>query len=111
VHGKLGWFNDRDVDEYWAPTQVPGVVRAQLQMLREFAWEPLSEAEQRRVDVATLVVFGSADRTVRPKRAAALVAGLPRGRIQWIDGGGHVVMEEVPERVNALLVEFLASDG
>ena len=111
VHGKLGWFTDRDVDEYWAPTQFPGVVRAQLQMLREFAWEPLSETEQRRVDVATLVVFGTADRTVRPKRAEALVAGLPRGRIAWIEGGGHVVMEEVPERVNALLVEFLASDG
>lgn len=111
VHGKLGWFNDRDVDEYWAPTQFPGVVRAQLQMLREFAWEPLSETEQRRLNVETLVVFGTADRTVRPKRAAALVAGLPRGRIEWIEGGGHVVMEEVPERVNALLVEFLAPAG
>jgi pimeloyl-ACP methyl ester carboxylesterase len=25
VYGKIGWFTDRDVDEYWAPTQFPAV--------------------------------------------------------------------------------------
>jgi pimeloyl-ACP methyl ester carboxylesterase len=39
--------------------------------------------------------------------AGPLVTALPHGKLEWIEGGGHVVMEEVPERVNALLVEFL----
>ena len=39
------------------------------------------------------------------------VERLPHGRILWIEDAGHVVMEEVPERTNALLVEFLGSAG
>ena len=109
VHGKLkgGWFTDRDVDEYWAPSQFPDVVRAQLQMLREFSWEPLTRDELTAVSMPTLVVFGTLDRTVRPAHASELVALLPSGRLEWVEGGGHVVMEEVPEHVNGLLVEFL----
>lgn len=111
VHGKLGWFTERDVDEYWAPTQFPAVVRAQVQMLREFTWDPLTPDAAGAVDVDTLVVFGTADRTVRPLDTSAIVAALPRGRLEWIAGGGHVVMEEDPGRVNAMLVEFLRAGG
>ena len=111
VHGKLGWFTERDVDEYWAPTQFPAVVRAQVQMLRECAWNPLTPAELAAITVETIVVFGTSDRTVKPRLATEQVAQLPRGRLEWIEGGGHVVMEEVPERTNALLVEFLRSEG
>ena len=111
VQGKLGWFTERDVDEYWAPTQFPPVVRAQVQMLREFSWNPLTPAELAAITVDTLVVFGTLDRTVRPRLAQTQVAGLPHGRIEWIADAGHVVMEEVPERTNALLVEFLRSAG
>lgn len=111
VHGKLGWFTDRDVDEYWAPTQFPAVVRAQVQVLREFPWAPLTAAEAARVGVDTLVVFGTRDRTVRPLHTSEIVRALPRGRLEWIEGGGHVVMEEAPARVNALLVEFLSRAG
>ena len=111
VQGKLGWFTDRDVDEYWAPTQFPSIVRAQVQMLREFTWTPLTALELASITVETLVVFGTSDRTVRPRLATEQVAALPHGRIEWIAGGGHVVMEEVPKRVNALLVEFLTPGG
>lgn len=111
VHGKLGWFTDRDVDEYWAPTQFPHIVRAQVQMLREFSWDPLTPTELAGVPVDTLVVFGTSDRTVRPLRTAELVAGLPRGRLEWVEGGGHVLMEEIPERIHPVLVEFLGPAG
>jgi len=108
VYGKIGWFSERDVDEYWAPTQFPGVVQATLQMLREFDWEVLTPAVLAQVAVPTLVVFGTLDNTVHPDGAARLVEAMPRARLEWIEGGGHVVMEEVPDRVNALLLAFLA---
>jgi pimeloyl-ACP methyl ester carboxylesterase len=108
VWGKLGWFTERDIDEYWAPSQFPDVLRAQLQMLREFAWETIDPAVLARCEVPTLVVFGTNDRTVRPDPTAALVAALPQGRLEMIEGGGHVVMEEIPDRINPLLIEFLA---
>lgn len=111
VHGKLGWFTDRDVDEYWAPTQFPGVVRAQLQMLREFTWSPLTRHELTSLHVETLVVFGTSDSTVKPTVAAELAAQLPNGRLEWVEGGGHVLMEEIPAQVNAMLIEFLRREG
>ena len=107
VYGKVGWFTDRDVDEYWAPTQFPDVVRAALQMLREFDWEPLAPAAIAAITTPTMVVFGTLDGTVHPVNAEQLVTALPHGEMRWVEGGGHVVMEEVPEVVNELLVKFL----
>lgn len=108
VYGKLGFFTERDVDEYWALTQFPAVVRAQFQMLQEFQWGLWDEATLRRLRTPTHVIFGTRDRTVRPSNAEALVRALPQGRISWIADGGHVVMEEVPVQVNAQMIEDLS---
>jgi pimeloyl-ACP methyl ester carboxylesterase len=107
VYGKLGWFTERDIDEYWAPTQFADVVSAQLQMLREFEWAPHEAAALAAFPTPTLVVFGTRDRTVRPVHAERLVAAMPHARLHWIEEGGHTVMEEVPHEVNALLQDFL----
>jgi pimeloyl-ACP methyl ester carboxylesterase len=37
------------------------------------------------------------------------VKALPQGRITWIADGGHVVMEEAPARINAMLLSDLAA--
>ncbi|HEX7547074.1 MAG TPA: alpha/beta fold hydrolase [Gemmatimonadaceae bacterium] len=107
VYGKIGWFTDRDIDEYWAPTQFPAVVQAAMQMLREFEWRRVSPAVLAKLSIPTMVVFGTLDATVRPVQTDELVKAMPRGRLEWIEGGGHVVMEEVPELVNTLLLDFL----
>lgn len=104
VHGKLGGFTERDVDEYWAPTQFPEIVRAQMQMLKEFDWAPWEPGALAALKTPTHLVFGTRDRTVRPVHASRLAAALPLGRLTWIEDGGHVVMEEIPERINALLL-------
>lgn len=107
VYGKIGWFTERDIDEYWAPTQYPAVVQASLQMLREFDWRRLKPEVLGEIQTPTLVVFGTLDGTVKPVNPVELVAAMPHGRLEWIEGGGHVVMEEVPDAVNRLLVDFL----
>jgi epoxide hydrolase 4 len=108
VYGKLGFFTERDVDEYWAPTQFPAAVRAQFQMLQEFHWGLWDEPTLRRLTTATHVIFGTRDRTVRPRNAEALTKALPDGRITWIHDGGHVVMEEAPARINEMMLSDLA---
>lgn len=110
VQGKLDWFTERDIDEYWAPTQFPDVVRGQLQLLREFDWVQHDPAMLAALHLPVLVMFGTLDRTVRPADAARLVAALPEGRLEWVAQGGHVVMEEVPNRTNRMLIEFLSAD-
>ena len=104
VHGKLGGFTERDVDEYWAPTQFPEIVRAQMQMLKEFDWSPWEPDTLAGLRTPTRVVFGTRDRTVRPVHATKLASALRLGRLSWVEDGGHVVMEEVPERINALIL-------
>ena len=79
-----------------------------MQMLREFDWAPLAPTTLAEISTPTLVVFGTLDGTVKPVNAEQLVKALPHGRLEWIEGGGHVVMEEVPDAVNALLLSFLA---
>ena len=111
VHGKLGWFTERDVDEYWAPTQVPDVVRAQVRMLKEADWSPWEPETLRALRTPTLVVFGTRDRTVRPVHAERLARALSHGKLEWIEDGGHVVMEEVPDRVNAMMLGALRDRG
>ena len=108
VYGKIGWFTERDIDEYWAPTQFPAVVQASIQMLREFDWRLLQPATLAEIETPTMVVFGTLDHTVKPANPAPLVQALPRGKLEWIEGGGHVVMEEVPGQVNAMLLEWLS---
>ena len=53
------------------------------------------------------VIFGTRDRTVRPRHTEALVKAIPQGRLTWIADGGHVVMEEVPAFVNAQMLDDL----
>jgi pimeloyl-ACP methyl ester carboxylesterase len=107
VYGKIGWFTERDIDEYWAPTQFPAVVQAAMQMLREFEWKRLTPAVLAKLSTPTMVVFGTLDTTVRPVQADELVSAMPCGRLEFIEGGGHVVMEEVPDAVNTLLLDCL----
>jgi pimeloyl-ACP methyl ester carboxylesterase len=78
-------------------------------MLKEFDWSPWEPQVLAGCAVPTQVVFGTRDRTVRPTHAAPLAAALPKGRLTWIEDGGHVVMEEVPERTNALILDALAA--
>lgn len=109
AYGKRGTFGPDDVDAYWFAAQRPGVLHALRQALMEFEWRELSPSELARLTMPVLVVFGTRDRTIRPRRTAALVAGLPTGRLHWITDAGHVANEEVPDEANALLLEFIAA--
>jgi pimeloyl-ACP methyl ester carboxylesterase len=59
------------------------------------------------LDVPVLIVTGAEDRLSRGA-AEALAAALPKARLAWVPGAGHVVNLERPAEFNALLGEFLA---
>ena len=107
AYGKRGTFLPDDVDAYWRAAQRPGVLQALRQALVEFDWRELTPDQLGALRLPVLVVFGTRDRTIRPRHTAALVAALPQGRLQWIVDAGHVVNEEVPDEVNPLLLEFI----
>lgn len=110
VYGKLRRFTERDVDEYWAPTQFPGFTRAMRHLLHEYTWN----APFPQLDVPSLTIVGTRD-YLAPRRAAAKYARRnPQMITLVVPGAGHVVFDEAPALVNRSLVEFFrahSSDG
>jgi len=104
VYGGIGTFDDRDVDEYWAPTQFPEFARAMRELLHAFHWDPGEREELGGVAPSTLVMFGTRDRVVLPEALDETVRALPRGRLELVQGGGHVIPEEAAGQVNAALL-------
>jgi pimeloyl-ACP methyl ester carboxylesterase len=98
------------VARYLAPWVGAGGVE-QLQLLARTLEQdsiPLSALSD--VETPTLVVRGTADRSVSPTVATALVSALPVARLVTIDGAGQLVAEDTPDRLSMLLMEpMLAS--
>jgi pimeloyl-ACP methyl ester carboxylesterase len=107
TYGDQSRVTEREIDEYWAPSQFPEFARAMRALVCEFDWEPLPDARLAMLRVPTLLIVGTLDRLIR--EAPKGVRRLPRARHLVIDGGGHDVNEEYHERVNAELVTFLHS--
>ena len=60
-----------------------------------------------RASMPSLVIWGGSDRMVPPAHGAAYDDGLPEAtRFEVIDGAGHAVHLEQPDRVADLIVEF-----
>ena len=80
-------------------------------LLREYVAKLETPADMReqlaRLAAPVLVIAGDQDAASLPA-ARELAAGLPGARLEVVAGAGHVVNLAQPERVNALLREFLA---
>ncbi len=98
-------------------------------LLRRFATGPLQvDLAQARADfeacasfdvrhrldevvVPTLVLAGDQDHLISAGRARQLAAGIPSSRLCWVEGAGHMLMQEMSEEVNDALRRFLLELG
>ena len=62
-----------------------------------------------RLDVPALILCGNRDRLTLPALAEHLSELIPGSRLRIIDGAGHMVLLEVPERVNQEILNFVGS--
>jgi pimeloyl-ACP methyl ester carboxylesterase len=102
-------YTPRELDEYWAPTQFPEHARALRQLVHAFLWNPSGEEELRRVRAPVLVMFGTRDRVIQPSTAQEYVGWLPNATLEFVEGAGHLLPEEMAERVNATLLRFFGA--
>ena len=72
----------------------------------ETAKLPEVPAERARVDVPTLVIWGTDDRALRPGLLDGLEQHVPQLRIERVDGASHWIVHEMPERVAQLIRGF-----
>lgn len=104
AYGDASLVTERDVDEYWAPTQLDGFIHAARAAISEFDWRPLRARESAEFATPALVILGRADRLVRNARPAA--ERLADCRVVEL-AGGHCVNEEQPDETYDAVGEFL----
>ncbi|MHB8571996.1 MAG: alpha/beta fold hydrolase [Candidatus Dormibacteria bacterium] len=79
-------------------------VIADLELLRD---RPDSTPYLAGIDLPTLVVVGSNDRTTPPHHSEAMAAAIPGARLVRIEGAGHLPPLETPAEFNRRAQEFL----
>ncbi|HEX2094683.1 MAG TPA: alpha/beta hydrolase [Longimicrobiaceae bacterium] len=111
LHQALGFLRDVPREE---PKLVPFVAEAYLRagpvrVLR--TWRRGAEHDPLpllpRVRAPSLVIVGRRDPVVPPEFAESLAAGLPRGRLVWIEDAAHAVHFSRAEEFNRAVLEFL----
>jgi pimeloyl-ACP methyl ester carboxylesterase len=103
AYGNPSLVTERDIDEYWAPTQLPGYVYAARATLSEFEWRPLNDAEAASLETPALVILGQQDRLISNTEEAA--KRLRDVRVRTLPGG-HCAHEEHPREAYDLVAQF-----
>jgi pimeloyl-ACP methyl ester carboxylesterase len=69
------------------------------------------EAALRGIDVPTLLIYGTADPTGSVAIWQSFVSALPRGRIEVVDGAGHMPWFDAPDAASAAVNRFVAESA
>jgi pimeloyl-ACP methyl ester carboxylesterase len=105
AYADAGKVTERDIDEYWSPTQLTDYIYAARASIGEFDWTPISDDTAASLAVPTLVMLGANDRLIPDSgRDAHRLAGAT----VHVMAGGHCVHEEFPDAANRLIAEFVA---
>ena len=105
VYGITHPVTEKDVDEFWAPTQFPSFARALRELLHTFDWsEPFPE-----LSVPWMTMVGSRDHLCKPEEIGRYAGRDGKAPTVVLPDVGHVVFDENPELVNGLLMSFFAN--
>jgi len=92
----------------WIAEQPPEAIAAALLGMAE---RPDSTPDLATIDVPTLVLTSTEDRMIAPQISAEMAGLIPRGRLETIEGVGHLSNLEGSEAFDAALVDHLATCG
>jgi len=102
-------FTDEDLSRYLEAWSQPRAIESQLAYYRAGTRYTFGRNEGLpRVDVPVLVIWGQRDRTLEPFFAHARPELVRNLRVETLPHATHWVHMDEPERVNRLLLDFLA---
>jgi pimeloyl-ACP methyl ester carboxylesterase len=102
-----GAFSDEDIAHYKEALARPGALTAAINYYRAmFRHPPPREWSRKRITVSTLVVWGTRDRYLATSLADGLEEWVGDLRVEKLDAS-HWIQNDVPDRVNELLIGFL----
>jgi pimeloyl-ACP methyl ester carboxylesterase len=96
---------ERDVEEYWAPTQFDDFARACRTAIHTVDWSRASANRLQSLRVPVLVIAGGRDWIVRDVAAGGRM--IPGARVVEIPEAGHLAVQERAEPCNRELLTFL----
>ncbi|HEU4995083.1 MAG TPA: alpha/beta fold hydrolase [Gemmatimonadaceae bacterium] len=99
---------DRDIDEYWAPTQFAEFAWACRACVHSATWGRVAATRLRSLRLPVLVLTGGRDKFVRG--AAQRAKLIPAVRVVTIHEGGHLVMQECTVKAHSALLPFLRGE-
>ena len=105
VNGRLREITERDIEEYWAPSQFPEFPIAMRHLLHEFTWD----APFVPPPVPCLLMSGTRDRIVTRAALEALSQRMPQMSHIEVKNAGHVIYDEAAPIVNNAILSFLRS--
>lgn len=102
-----GTFNQIDLAEYRRAWSRPGVITAMLNWYRAAVRYPIQPADNTRITVPTLILWGAQDIALDRSLAEKSVTLCDDGRLIFFEEATHWVQHEEAPRVNSLIAEFL----
>jgi len=106
---RTGTFGEEDIDRYVEALLRPGALTAAINYYRALARRAPAVARvlRRRVEAPVMVIWGQRDLFLVPELAAPDPAWVPDVRVERLPDASHWVQQDRPEKVNALLLDFL----
>ena len=104
-----GTFGEDDIDRYVEALSRPGALTAAINYYRALARRApaVARALRRRVEAPVMVIWGQRDLFLIPELARPDPAWVPDARVEHLPDASHWVQQDRPEKVNALLLDFL----
>jgi pimeloyl-ACP methyl ester carboxylesterase len=106
---RSGTFDEEDIDRYVEALSRPGALTAAINYYRALARRAptLARKLRRRIGAPVMVIWGQRDLFLVPELARPDPALVPDARVERLPDASHWVQQDRPERVNALLLDFL----
>jgi pimeloyl-ACP methyl ester carboxylesterase len=105
-----GSFTAADLRRYRAAWARPGAITAMLNWYRAALRRPPHRPADPRVYVPVLMIWGARDQALGREMAPESIALCDDGRLHVLEDATHWVQHDAADRVNALLLDFLAAE-
>jgi haloalkane dehalogenase len=102
-------FDDAAVEEYWRPFDAGRGQRTTLEFYRSMDFEKLEPYQGRlaELDAPALILWGESDEFAPLGGARRFESEIGHSHLVAVDGAGHFVYDDVPERCASELLAFL----
>lgn len=108
---RQGAYSEEDIAKYIKAMAQPGALTGGINYYRAIIRQnikTIGRQQYQRIDAPTLVIWGDRDRYLGKELAEPDRALVPNVQVQHLPDASHWVGADRPERVNELLIEFLA---